>query len=213
MRPDRARENEKNRGAGSACREKGYLLSEVNGSRTAPTSVMIVGGGRIIRRTSRRVMAEQELIHADSRLGPGEGRHLSRFPSRPGRADQARSERRGAPHRLLRDGRADRRRFGPDVLALQKPAGALDEPINGGVRSSSGRDRGTLLAPPKVRIVAETDQEYFRRKQSHVAIRHVSDHRVVAVVEVVSPGNKSTRQASSNSPGRRPSSSIEEFIC
>jgi hypothetical protein len=85
--------------------------------------------------------------------------------------------------------------LGPDVLALQKPGGAPDEPIDGGVRSSSGRNRGTLLAPPKVRIVAETDQEYYRRKQNHVAIRHVSDHRVVAVVEIVSPGNKSTRQA------------------
>src|SRR5262245_55582779 len=28
-----------------------------------------------------------------------------------------------------------------------------------------------------------------------VIIRHISDHRVVALVEVVSPGNKSSRQA------------------
>ena len=85
--------------------------------------------------------------------------------------------------------------LGPDVLALHTPQVAPDDSIDGGGRSSSGGSRVILLAPPKVRIVAETDQEYFRRKQSHVAIRHVSDHRVVAVVEVVSPGNKSTRQA------------------
>jgi hypothetical protein len=85
--------------------------------------------------------------------------------------------------------------LGPDVLALQKPQFAPIDPIDGGVRSTSGGGHVTLLAPPKVRIVAETDQEYYRRKQSLVAIRHVSDHRVVAVVEVVSPGNKSTRQA------------------
>jgi Protein of unknown function (DUF4058) len=87
--------------------------------------------------------------------------------------------------------------LGPDVLALHKPQPTADESTNGGARSAgSGAGRtGTLLAPPKVRIVAETDQEYYRRKQSIVAIRHVSGHRVVAVVEVVSPGNKSGRQA------------------
>jgi hypothetical protein len=85
--------------------------------------------------------------------------------------------------------------LGPDVLALHQPQVAPNDPIDGGVRPSSGGSRGTLLAPPKVRIVAETDQEYYRRKQSLVSVRHVSDHRVVAVVEVVSPGNKSTRGA------------------
>jgi hypothetical protein len=65
------------------------------------------------------------------------------------------------------------------------PAGyyAMAEQIDGG------------LGPEQTRIVAETDQESYRRKQSLVAVRHVSDHRVVAVAEVVSPGNKSTRQA------------------
>ncbi len=37
--------------------------------------------------------------------------------------------------------------------------------------------------------------EFYRRKQSLVAVRHVSGDRVVAVVEVVSPGNKSTHNA------------------
>jgi hypothetical protein len=44
-------------------------------------------------------------------------------------------------------------------------------------------------------MVAQTDAEHDQRKQSRVSIRHVSGHRVVAVVEVVSPGNRSTRQA------------------
>jgi hypothetical protein len=85
--------------------------------------------------------------------------------------------------------------LGPDVLALQTPRVAPKDPIDGGARSWGGGERRTLLAPPQVRIVAETEQEHYRRKQSHVSIRHVSDHRVVAVAEVVSPGNKSTRQA------------------
>lgn len=36
---------------------------------------------------------------------------------------------------------------------------------------------------------------FYRRKQNVVAVRHVSRDRVVAIVEVVSPGNKSTGHA------------------
>jgi Protein of unknown function (DUF4058) len=85
--------------------------------------------------------------------------------------------------------------LGPDVLGLHKPQAIAGDGGDGGVRSSRGGARGTLLAPPRARIVAEADSEFYRRKQKLVAIRHVSGHRVVAVVEVVSPGNKSTRQA------------------
>jgi hypothetical protein len=85
--------------------------------------------------------------------------------------------------------------LGPDVLGLHKPKAVADDPGNGGVRPTRNGGGGTLLAPPKVRIVAQADQEYVRRKRSLVAIRHVSGHRVVAVIEVVSPGNKSTRPA------------------
>jgi hypothetical protein len=34
--------------------------------------------------------------------------------------------------------------------------------------------------------------EFYRRKQTTVAVRHVSGDRVVAMVEILSPGNKST---------------------
>ena len=37
--------------------------------------------------------------------------------------------------------------------------------------------------------------EFYRRKQNTVAVRHVSDDRIVAMVEVVSPGNKASRHA------------------
>lgn len=52
-----------------------------------------------------------------------------------------------------------------------------------------------LLAPPKVKLAAETDLEFYRRKQSAMAVRHVSGDRLVAMVEIVSRGNKSSRQA------------------
>jgi hypothetical protein len=42
---------------------------------------------------------------------------------------------------------------------------------------------------------AETDMAFYRRKQSSVAVRHESGDRIVSVVEVVSPGNKASRNA------------------
>lgn len=42
---------------------------------------------------------------------------------------------------------------------------------------------------------AETDLDFYRRKQSTIVVRHVSGDRMVAVVEIVSPGNKAGRKA------------------
>lgn len=86
--------------------------------------------------------------------------------------------------------------FGPDILTLEHvpgddepaPSRPTDETANGG-------GVGLLVAPPKVRIRAETDMEFYRRKQSTVVVRHVSGDRMVAVVEIVSPGNKSGQKA------------------
>jgi hypothetical protein len=44
-------------------------------------------------------------------------------------------------------------------------------------------------------MVEPTEREPDQRSQSRVSIRHVSGHRVVAAVEIISPGNRSTRQA------------------
>ncbi len=79
--------------------------------------------------------------------------------------------------------------FGPDVLTLQE-ADAEETDVE---RASSG---GTaILATPKLQPTAETDMAFYRRKQSSVAVRHVSGDRIVAMVEVVSPGNKAARRA------------------
>jgi hypothetical protein len=98
--------------------------------------------------------------------------------------------------------------FGPDVLTLQSSAseGLPDEGPSpagngpGGYGSpsrepESGGEVALLDSPPQVRLTAETDMEFYRRKQSAVVVRHVSGDRVVAVVEIVSPGNKSGRAA------------------
>ncbi len=44
-------------------------------------------------------------------------------------------------------------------------------------------------------VTAETDLEFYRRKQNVVAVRHASGDHLIAIVEIVSKGNKSGRKA------------------
>jgi hypothetical protein len=72
----------------------------------------------------------------------------------------------------------------PDVvtLALNPPPGAPP----GGVAID--------LQPPRARIVARTETARYARKANRVTVRH-PDGDVVAVVEIVSPGNKDSQHA------------------
>jgi hypothetical protein len=77
--------------------------------------------------------------------------------------------------------------LGPDVLTLQRPANGappVGEPA-GGVALAT--------APPRVRYRLRAEPDRYAAKAKAVVIRHTSGHRVIAVVEVVSPGNKNTR--------------------
>src|SRR5262245_53910894 len=81
--------------------------------------------------------------------------------------------------------------FGPDVLTLQtQPENdAATEGDSSGGTATAGQGR------PKARFTAETDAEFYRRKKSSIAVRHVSGDRIVAMLEVVPPGNKGSRHA------------------
>ncbi len=72
----------------------------------------------------------------------------------------------------------------PDVVTL-----GLDAPA----RSATG---GTAvdLQPPKTRIVARFEAAGYARKANRITIRH-PDGDVVAILEIVSPGNKDSRHA------------------
>lgn len=76
--------------------------------------------------------------------------------------------------------------FGPDVLTLQD----LNSPA-----TSNGSTTTVARPRPKTRFVIESPAELHRRKKSSIAVRHVSGDRVVAVLEIVSPGNKDTAAA------------------
>jgi hypothetical protein len=78
--------------------------------------------------------------------------------------------------------------FGPYVLTLQDERREEDEAGPGG-----GATATAVQTRPQTRFTAETDCEFYRRKKSSVAVRHVSGDRIVAMVEIVSPGNKGSR--------------------
>lgn len=82
--------------------------------------------------------------------------------------------------------------FGPDVLTLQG-SNETDDNENSGPAEPYDGSGAAVLTAPRLLPIAETDMAYYRRKQKVVVVRHVSDDRVVAVIEVVSPGNKAAR--------------------
>lgn len=78
--------------------------------------------------------------------------------------------------------------LGPDVLTLRHPSGNGAPPAaepSGGV--------ALAIVPPKVRIRVQSEASRYAAKAKAVTIRHVSSHEVVAIVEIVSPGNKSSQ--------------------
>src|SRR5271166_403028 len=77
----------------------------------------------------------------------------------------------------------------PDVLTLQT-AGAKPE--------SEGPLLGTATlteTPPVVHARTTIARDRYARMQRTLVIRHRSDDRIVAMIEVLSPGNKSSRHA------------------
>jgi Protein of unknown function (DUF4058) len=82
------------------------------------------------------------------------------------------------------------RPIGPDVLTLQsngngKPSDAM----------TSSRSVALLDRPPKVRLTQESEVDLYAKKANRIAIRHASDDRIVAIIEILSTGNKSSRHA------------------
>ncbi len=72
----------------------------------------------------------------------------------------------------------------PDVVTLELPTTTAAPP--GGL--------GVLTAPPKARFVQRAESASYARKANRIAVRH-PDGDVVAIIEIVSPGNKDSRDA------------------
>jgi hypothetical protein len=80
----------------------------------------------------------------------------------------------------------------PDVVTLKRTA----ETAQAGVAAEQDLGSGAIAlaeAPPKVAFVENLDTAYYVRQQRSIAIRHVSEDELVALIEILSPGNKSSR--------------------
>src|SRR5436190_786139 len=78
--------------------------------------------------------------------------------------------------------------FGPDVLTLKKPGPKAPAPVP--PPAPSDRVLTLATAPPKVRVRTRAEANRYAAKARILTIRHVSRHQVVAMIEIVSPGNK-----------------------
>jgi hypothetical protein len=85
--------------------------------------------------------------------------------------------------------------FGPDVLALEARSDELDSESDTASDGTGGGTATTLQTRPRTRTIVETEAAFYRRKKSSVVVRHSSGDRVVAMLEIVSPGNKSNQHA------------------
>jgi hypothetical protein len=84
-------------------------------------------------------------------------------------------------------------RLGPDILTPGRSGRVPSRPAVGD-EAIGGRGKTAIeleRRPPSATFVDEVVSR-LRLKRSRVAIRHVSDDRVVSFVEIVSPGNKSS---------------------
>jgi hypothetical protein len=88
-----------------------------------------------------------------------------------------------------------------DLLALQgehqEPAGPAPWRVEIPRKAGAEEDLSARLSldPPRARLQVEGEMAFYRRKRATVVVRHVSNDRVVAMIEVVSPGNKSHQRA------------------
>jgi hypothetical protein len=76
--------------------------------------------------------------------------------------------------------------FGPDVLTLEEPDSG-----DGEGNGLAGGGVAVIDAPPKVQFEVKAEIDAYAAKAKHLTVRHFSHDRIVAVLEVVSPGNKS----------------------
>jgi hypothetical protein len=102
--------------------------------------------------------------------------------------------------------------IGPDVLTLQGN-GQDPQATSSAPGARNGPQVCTLtVAAPEVRFTVRDEEGSRRRRRRRLVIHHVSDDRIIAVIQIVSPGNKDSRN-----PFRRfvekALGAIDEGIC
>src|SRR5262249_42084008 len=78
--------------------------------------------------------------------------------------------------------------LGPDVLTLQVP----DAPADSAGLSAGAACVAVAQPPPRTRVTAEAEMDDYVLKRRTLLIRHTSGDRIVALLEILSPGNKAS---------------------
>lgn len=81
--------------------------------------------------------------------------------------------------------------MGPDILTLQTP----ELPSELDAEPSTDGGLAVAIVPPRARLVDEAEMSEYALKRRTLVIRHASGDRIVALLELVSPGNKAARFA------------------
>jgi hypothetical protein len=79
--------------------------------------------------------------------------------------------------------------LGPDVLALQIEEVDLETD-----RESTVGGVAVALAPPLPKLIAVAEMDSYALKRRQIVVRHSSGDRAVALLELVSPGNKGSKK-------------------
>ncbi len=79
---------------------------------------------------------------------------------------------------------------GPDVLPLHTPASQAN-----GNPAGHGGTLALATAPPRGDAVYRAEINEYTQRQRTVVIRHSSNHRIIALIEILSAGNKASRHA------------------
>lgn len=80
----------------------------------------------------------------------------------------------------------------PDVITLQEPDG--DAPVASG--DEGGLGLAVAVVPPRVTVSDQiTEATLIASRRRRLVIRHATGDRIIAVLEIVSPGNKEKRSA------------------
>lgn len=85
--------------------------------------------------------------------------------------------------------------YGPDVLTLQHPDAKRSKRKPRTKPSSQNGAVAVQMRPPKTRFHITEEPKWYANKKKSVVVRHISEHKVVAVLEIVSAGNKDSKTA------------------
>src|SRR5947199_3234258 len=78
----------------------------------------------------------------------------------------------------------------PDVLALRSTAPDAQPPSDDVAVGTA-----VTVAPPQVRFTAAVELDIYTAKRRTLVIRHSSDDRIIALMDILSPGNKASQYA------------------